>query len=298
MVQSVTIHLIVHMQIGFAYVNLLKEGKRHTLKMNKSASRSMDILNLLAKSRKPLTQLEVSQMLDLPKSSTFELLYTLLEKGILEFDNKDLKTFKLSLRVFEIGMTVLENAELPRIARPILEKLSSEIGETVFLAVENVDEIVYLDRIEEHTSITSSVGLGIRRPMYCTALGKAMLATYSETRIKDIWDMVDPKAIYTKNTISNYDDFIVDLQATRKRGYAIDNREVEDKTFCVAAPIYGRADTAVGAISIAIVYLKADKKKVAILGKAIMNSALAISKRLGFLRDTLYFDREVSNSHQ
>jgi len=263
----------------------------HILKLNKSASRSIDILNLLAKSTKPLTQLEVSQSLDLPKSSTYELLYTLLEKGILEFDNKDLKTFKLSLKIFEIGMTVLENSELPRIARPILESLSSKIGETIFLAVENMDEIVYLDRVEECSSITSSVGLGIRRPMYCTGLGKALLATYSAKRVKAIWDNVDTKIIYTKNTLHQYDDLIAELQETRIRGYAIDNREMEDKIFCVAAPIYGRADTAVGAISIAIIYLKADKKKTEFLGKEIMNSALAISKRLGFRRDTIYFDR-------
>ena len=262
------------------------------MKLNKSAARSMDILNLLAKSAKPLTQLEVSQILDLPKSSTFELLYTLLEKGMVEFDNKDLKTFKLSLKVFEIGMTVLENAELPRIARPILEILSSQIGETVFLAVENVDEIVYLDRIEEHSSITSTVGLGIRRPMYCTGLGKAILATYAEKRVNDIWAITDPKFSYTKNTICQYDDFIADLELTRKRGYAIDNREMENKTFCVAAPVYGRSDTAIGAISIAIIYLKANKKQTEILGKAITNSALAISKRLGFRRDTIYFDRD------
>ncbi|MBP2628502.1 MAG: hypothetical protein H6Q68_3213 [Firmicutes bacterium] len=261
------------------------------MKLNKSASRSMDILNLLARSKKPLTQLEVSQILDLPKSSTYELLYTLLEKGMLEFDNEDLKTFKLSLKLFEIGMTVLENTDLPRIARPILEDLSLKIGETVFLAVENMGEIVYLDRIEIHSSITTSAGLGNRRPMYCTGLGKALLATYPAKRVKEIFDMVDPKTIFTKNTIHEYADFIADLQQIRKRGYAIDNREMEDEIFCVAAPVYGRTDTAVGAISIATIYFKADKKKTEMLGKAIMDSALAISKRLGFRRDTLYFDR-------
>ena len=261
------------------------------MKLNKSASRSMDILSLLAKSKKPLTQLEVSRSLDLPKSSTYELLYTLLEKGMLEFDNEDLKTFKLSLKLFEIGMTVLESAELPSIARPILENLSLKVGETVFLAVENMGEIVYLDRIEEHSSITTSAGLGLRRPMYSTGLGKALLATYSPQRVNEIWDMVEPKTIYTKNTIHKYDDFIADLQQTRKRGYAIDNREMEDEIFCVAAPIYGQTDTAVGAISIATIYFKADKKKAEMLGTMIVDSALAISKRLGFRRNKIYFDR-------
>lgn len=262
-----------------------------TLKLNKSAARTVDILNLFAKTKKPLTQLEVSQMLDLPKSSTYELLYTLLEKGLLEFDNEDLKTFRLSLKLFEIGMTVLEKADLTTIARPILEDLSSKIGETVFLAVENKGEIVYLDRIEEHSSITTSAGLGIRRPMYCTGLGKAILATYPVKRVKEIWDMIDPKPIYAKNTIREYDDLIIDLQQTRKRGYAIDNREIEDEIFCVAAPVYGRTDNAVGAISLATIYFKMDKKKTELLGQEIMNSALAISKGLGFRRNTLYFDK-------
>ncbi|MEN6412321.1 MAG: IclR family transcriptional regulator [Veillonellales bacterium] len=260
------------------------------MKLNKSAARSVEILNLLAKSKKPLTQLEVSQMLDLPKSSTYELLYTLLDKGMLEFDNEDLKTFKLSLKLFELGMTVLEKADLTTMARPILEDLSSKMGETVFLAVENKGDIVYLDRVEESSSITTSAGLGIRRPMYCTGLGKALLATYPANRVEEIWNRADLK-VYGKNTIREYNDLVADIQQTRRRGYAIDNREMEDEIFCVAAPVYGRTDNAVGAISIATVYFKINKNRIEMLGKEIMKSALDISKRLGFRRNTLYFEK-------
>ncbi|MEN6567444.1 MAG: IclR family transcriptional regulator [Veillonellales bacterium] len=260
------------------------------MKLNKSAARSVEILNLLAKSKKPLTQLEVSQMLDLPKSSTYELLYTLLDKGMLEFDNEDLKTFKLSLKLFELGMTVLEKADLTTMARPVLEDLSSKMGETVFLAVENKGDIVYLDRVEESSSITTSAGLGLRRPMYCTGLGKALLATYPANRVEEIWNRADHK-VYTKNTIREYNDLVADIQQTQRRGYAIDNREVEDEIFCVAAPIYGRTDNAVGAISIATIYFKINKNRIEMLGKEIMKSALDISKRLGFRRNTLYFEK-------
>lgn len=260
------------------------------MKLNKSAARSVEILNLLAKSKKPLTQLEVSQMLDLPKSSTYELLYTLMDKGMLEFDNEDLKTFKLSLKLFELGMTVLEKADLTTMARPVLEDLSSKMGETVFLAVENKGDIVYLDRVEESSSITTSAGLGLRRPMYCTGLGKALLATYPANRVEEIWNRADHK-VYTKNTIREYNDLVADIQQTQRRGYAIDNREVEDEIFCVAAPIYGRTDNAVGAISIATIYFKINKNRIEMLGKEIMKSALDISKRLGFRRNTLYFEK-------
>ncbi|EIW20142.1 DNA-binding transcriptional regulator, IclR family [Pelosinus fermentans] len=258
------------------------------LKINKSASRTIELLNLLAISSKPLTQLEISQSLGMPKSSTYELIYTLLEKGIVEFDNEDLRTFRLSLKIFEMGMTVLDKTDFHKISRPLLEELSFKTGETVFMAVEDKGAIVYVDRVEKNTSITTSAGLGTRRPMNCTGLGKALLATYSMERVKEIWEMRDQKAIYTNYTIREYNDLIDDLQQTRERGYAIDNREIEDEIFCVAAPIYDRTDKAIGAISIASIYLKMDQKKTETFGKMIMETALAISKRLGFRRNQTY----------
>ncbi|MDR3565698.1 MAG: IclR family transcriptional regulator [Negativicutes bacterium] len=255
--------------------------------MNKSAARALDILNVLAKSNKSLTQLEISQILDLPKSSTFELLYTMLEKGILEFDNEALKTFRLSLKVFELGMSVMEKTDLPKIARPCLEKLSRDSHETVFLAVEDQGSIVYLDRVEETSSITTSVGLGVRRPMYCTGLGKALLAGHDEDKVKLIWDKAD-KVRYTNYTIRNYEDLLAELEKTRERGYAVDDREVENEIFCVAAPLYDRLNKAVGAISIASLYVKMDTGRTAAFGKMVIEAALAISKRLGFRRDNLY----------
>ncbi|HWR45688.1 IclR family transcriptional regulator [Sporomusa sp.] len=259
------------------------------LKVNKSASRTVDILNLLAKSTKPLTQIEISEALALPKSSTYELIYTLLKKGVLEFDNEDLKTFKLSLKVFEIGMTILEKTDFYGISRPFLEDLSAKTGETVFLAIENNGMIVYVDREEKNSSITTVPGAGTRRPMYSTGLGKALLATYSDQRVKEIWEMTGKTTKYTKNTICNYNDLIKDLRQTRERGYAIDNREMEDEIFCVAAPIYGRAEKAVGVLSVASIYLKMDVKRVELFGKMTMETALAISKRIGFRKDSIYF---------
>jgi DNA-binding IclR family transcriptional regulator len=225
--------------------------------------------------------------LNWPKSSTYELIHTLLGKGILEFDNEDLKTFRLGIKVFELGMSVLEKTDLPKIARPYLEELSAKTDETVFLAVENSGSIVYLDRVEENSSITTSAGLGMRRPMYCTGLGKALLATYPLSKVGEIWDKSD-HAVFTGNTIHSYDDLVEALVQTRRRGFAIDNREVEDEIFCVAAPIYGRSDKAVGAISIAVIYLKMNSAKVELFGQMITDTALAISKRLGYRRDRLY----------
>jgi len=224
----------------------------------------------------------------MPKSSTYELVYTLMEKGILEFDNKDLRTFRLGIKIFEMGMTVLDKVDFHKIARSFLEELSVKTGERIFMAVEDKGSIIYIDRIETHTTLANTAGIGMRGPMNCSGLGKALLATYSIERVKEVWKMRDNKTNYTNNTIRKYNDLIKDLQLTRERGYAIDNREREDDIFCVAAPIYDLTDKAVCAISISSIYLKMDKERTEMFGKMIRDTALDISKILGYRRNEIY----------
>ncbi len=259
------------------------------LKINKSASRTIEILSLLAASPKALTQLEISQELSMPKSSTYELIYTLLEMGMVEFENKDLKTFRLGLKVFELGMSVLGKIDFHKLSRPFLDELSLKTGETVFMAVEEQGSIVYLDRVEHSSSITTSAGLGTRRPMHCTGLGKALLAAYPLERTREIWDLSPQKPAFTATTLVTFEDLMEDIKQTRRRGFAIDNREMEDEIFCVAAPILDRAEKPVAAISIASIYLKMDEQKIALWGNWIAEAALAISRRLGFSRNQLFF---------
>lgn len=259
------------------------------MKINKSASRAIQILLLLSNSTKALTQLEVSQALDIPRSSTFEIMYTLMENGVIEFDNEDLKTFKLSMKLFEIGFSVLSQTDLYKVAQPFLEALSAEIGETVFLGMEDGGDVVYLDRVEKRaSSITTVASIGMRRPIHCTGLGKAILAAYPIKRVQEIWNMSDRSTAYTKTTILTFEGLLKDLEDVRKRGYAIDNRERENEIFCVAVPIYRHDGRAIAAISIASIYLKMDKKRVKTCSDMLIDTALKISKKLGYQKEYLY----------
>lgn len=259
------------------------------MKLNKSASRAIDILVLLSQSERALTQLDISNALGIPKSSTFDLIYTLMEKGVIEFDNEELRTFKLSMKLFEIGTTVLQKIDLYEVSRPFLEMLSEELKETVFLGIENRGEIVYLDRVDRAvSSITTAAGIGMRRPVHCTGLGKAILATYPSDRVIRIWNMADRSKAYTPTTICTYEAFLKDLQETRKRGYAIDNRERENEIFCIAVPIYGINSVAIAAISVATLYLKMDEQRIAEYSNKLINVAMTISRRLGYTKRYLY----------
>jgi len=261
----------------------------HINRLNKSAARTADILSLISTAKKPLTISEISRTLDIPKSSTSEILYTLVEKSFLEIDNMDLKTFKLGLKIFEIGSSFLGKTDLHKLARPFLEDLMNVSGETVFLGMENNGKVVYIDKVEGRSPIRSTCTIGERNSMYYTGLGKALLAAYSPEKTKEILNN-NPIEKKTEYTIANMDDLLKDLENIRRRGYSIDNREGVEDLFCIAAPIYDGQDKPIAAISISCLYLKMDDEKIINFSKLIVSTALNISKRLGFTGEKLYFD--------
>lgn len=251
------------------------------MKINKTASRVIDIIRLLAKSEKALTQLEISNALDIPKSSTFDLVYTLLEKNIIEYDNVDFKTFKLSISMFEIGSSVITKNNLMNIAQENMKKLSKETGKTVFLATEVNNEVMYIHRVEDIPSIVNSVNLGTHLPMYCTALGKAILSTYDDEQMKQYLNSGINFVKYTERTIDSYDKLKEDLIKTRQRGYSFEDRELQPESACVGAPIFGYSGHTIAAISISFIRSRVKEDDIMILGKMVRDTANQISHKMG-----------------
>lgn len=255
-------------------------------KNNKSASRALDILELLALEKKPMALKEISTKLVLPKSSTFELLYTLANKGYLVIDDVRLKTFKLGIKTFQIGAAYIANTGLG-VATPHLEQLTSKSKETTFLAVEDKAEVVYLNKVESAFSVRLTATLGSRSPMHCTALGKAMLAGLPDEAVEII---VNDKGLLprTKNTITDLCQLKAELEAIRKSGFAIDRRENEEEVICVAAPVYSKDSKLVAAISISTLASRINNERLNELSGMVVDAALKISSDLGYLDKTLY----------
>ena len=258
------------------------------MRINKSAARTIDIIELLSKKGTPLTLTEISKALGIPKTSAFDIIYTLLEKNILEYESEKFKTLQIGLKQFEITLLALGKTDLHRVARPYLDQLLEKTGETIHLAVENNGAVVYLDKAEGASAVRFAAELGTRRPIYCTGLGKSILAAHTDAKVREIVKRNRLTPI-TENTITNYNELLEELEATRERGYAIDNQECVKDIFCVAAPIYGTSDKPIAAISIATSASSMDGEKLEKLGVLIPETALIISRKLGFPRDQLFF---------
>jgi len=255
--------------------------------LNKSSARTIDILELLSHSQEPLTLIQICEELSLPKSSAFEILNTLIQKGAVVYANEQLKTFKLSMKIFRIGTSVLAQTDLYGTAHPMLVRLGRMVGETAYLAVENNGRITYLDKVENQQPIRATCVIGSSNYMHITGLGKALLATYSESKVRKIIGD-EPLKMFTPQSITSPAQLMKELELVRQRGYAIDDRESMESVHCIAAPIRDYTGCAVAAISLAALYSRMTDEYAQALCGPLLATALDISHQLGFTGDRLY----------
>lgn len=256
--------------------------------LNKSVARTIDLLELLAESPHPLNLTEICQKMSLPKSSAHDLLHTLIARHAVEYDNPDTKTFRLGIKMFSIGSAVIAKNDLYKIAHPVLEKLSAATNGTSYLAIEKDNMIVYLDKVEGESPIRATCSAGDRNYMQSTGLGKALLATHTDADVRDIVSSTGLVA-HTDHSITDLPMLLSDLQQTRQRGYAIDDREGMEFLKCIAAPIRNHKNEAVAAISAALFATKLTDDRIEEVSVLVTESAFDISRQLGFTGKTLYF---------
>ena len=254
--------------------------------MNNSALRTLEILDCIAKSDKSLGISEISRDLDIPKSSVFDIIHALHEKKFIEMDNPESKTFKIGLKAYQIGASYINKVNIYKAAHPMLEIIKNKFNETVYLAIEDEGSIVYLDKVESDSPIRFTCNIGSRNIMHITGIGKAILAGYDNEKVYQITK--DKFIERTKNSIMNYDDLIKHLSEIRKQGYAVDLGEDIDIVRCIAAPVQDSSNKVVAAISVSMVdsHFTAQRQKE--ISKSIVDSALELSHKMGYLKDKLY----------
>lgn len=246
--------------------------------MNKSAERTINVLDFFAQAKRPLTLGEIGKHLELPKSSCFDLVYTLVQCGALEVDNEVLKTYRLGTKMFSIGAAVLDRNDLVTVSRNIMTSLASTINETVYLAVRDKNEIVYVEKVECNEPIRSTMTVGSRNTLHASGLGKAILAACEDPES----ELSVPLKQYTPHTICELPALLADLESTRRRGYAIDDREDMEFIKCVAAPILNRSGTVIAALSVSGLDVRMNDEKTARAGELVKSAALDISRRMGY----------------
>lgn len=185
----------------------------------KSAARTTDLLDYLAtKGGEPTRLREIATALKAPRSSTYALLRTLVNRQWVKTDISG-NFYSLGIRALLVGTSFLDADPYVRIVVPVLAGLAEELDETVHMARLDGPNVVYLATQESHQYLRVNSRVGRRLPAHATSLGKAILAEQADPEVPD--ELV----ALTAHTITDRAVLFSDLAHVRELGYATDDEE-------------------------------------------------------------------------
>lgn len=249
----------------------------------KSVKKAIEVLEALAKRENGVGITELSKELNLPKSTIHQILSVFKSVRFVEQNSED-KKYHLGLRIFELGNIVQSQLQLRKIAHSYLYNLSRRTNETTYLVVLEGSRTVYIDCVESRARLRAHPLFGIRVPLHCTGVGKAIMAFLPEVKINEIIHE-DGLERFTENTITDPQVLKQELKKIRKRGYAIDNMEHEEGIRCVGAPIRNYQKEVFAAISASGPSQRFDPPRIKAMSKLIMETAEEISRKMGYKED-------------
>jgi DNA-binding IclR family transcriptional regulator len=244
----------------------------------KSLTKVARILDCFSTTHRALSLADICARTGYPRSTTHRLLAAMREVGFVEQD-RERDSYRLGLRLFELGNIVLANLELNREGRTIVDSLQRLTGRAVHLAVFDGLRAVVIQRTEVEGS---SDRLVENSPAYCTSVGKAILAFQPEETVTRVIEAGLER--FTETTITEPGALREELHATRERGFAIDNGEHQPGLRCLGAPIRNQTGAVFAAISVSAPAWQLPMSEVDELNKVVIYHANLISQRLGFQR--------------
>ncbi|MGV3240878.1 IclR family transcriptional regulator, partial [Streptococcus hyovaginalis] len=168
-------------------------------------------------------------------STTLKILDTLLLIGFVSRDKN--KNYRLGSKLIRYANQGVDQLDLVELTLPYLEKLQKLIDETIHLGVLVDNEILYVNKLEaKHQTIRMSSRVGITRPLYSSAMGKAVLAELEEEEYLN-YLKTTPLVPFTEHTITNSLKLASELQKVGETGIAFDDEEMEKDIFCIGASL-------------------------------------------------------------
>lgn len=244
-----------------------------------SLARALSILNTLAESGRGMTLTDLAKTVTLAPSTAHRLLTTLQQERYVRFEPVG-GVWQIGVQAFIVGSGFLRARDLVATARPYMQRLMEESGETVNLAVEDRGLVVYLAQVECQEMMRAFARPGARVPMHSSGVGKALLAAMPPSKVEKI---VDRRGVETKTdkTISSLSELNAQLAEVRRQGYAVDDEEQSVGLRCVAAVIHDEFGEPCGALSLSGPMARLVDTRVLELGRLVSRTADEITTEWG-----------------
>ncbi len=241
--------------------------------------RGLRLLQLFSESPRGLTAKQVASLSRLPVSTVHRFLVNLERAGFLNCGGDGV--YHLGIACFAIGQAALGQLDIRRLSLPHLQELNLRTRETIHLTVRHGLSAVYVEKLESSEPLRIHSRIGAAVPLYCTAVGKVMLAYAPQDDREKALRQMELKRL-TPNTVGSLQELEAELYRVRKNGYACDLEEHELHIRCIAAPIWDHTGGVHASLSITAPAVRMPASRLRQLAPLIQEAGLRISRQLGY----------------
>lgn len=241
-----------------------------------SVDKAFQILRAFESRARSLSLTEIAEITGLDKSSVQRFTYTLAALGYLRKD-REARRYTISPKIMSLGMIYLRTDPLVARARHMLYEANKSLDATLNMTELDGTEVIYVVRYPGRQVVTVDVVLGMRRPAYCTASGRAILATLPDDEAIDILRRSNLVA-YTEHTKTTIKAIMAEIRKARTQGFAITEQETSIGDISIAAPVRRADGSSTAAVNVSV--STADWKAADVarkLGPTIIGLARAVS---------------------
>jgi IclR family transcriptional regulator, KDG regulon repressor len=244
-----------------------------------SLQRGLRLLSLFALEEDGLSAKDVARLSSLPVSTVHRFLVNLESTGFLTCNSAGI--YQLGIACVSLSQAVRGQLDVRRASLPHLQELNQLTRETVHLTVRHGLAAVYVEKLDSPEPLRIHSRIGATVPLYCTAVGKVLLAYLSEAEREKILGQLELKR-FTENTASNLQELQTELHRTRKNGYASDLEEHEAHIRYIAAPIWDHSGMVNASLSVTGPSVRMSTGRLRGIAPLIREAGLKISAELGF----------------
>src|SRR5436853_2182263 len=194
-----------------------------------SLQRGLRLLDLIAVAERGLTASQIARLSGLPVSTVHRFLVNLESAGFLNCSGTG--SYHLGVACFSVGQAALGQLDIRRLSLPYLRELNQQTRETIHLTVRHGLTAVYVEKLDSPEPLRIHSRIGAAVPLYCTAVGKVMLAYMPQEELDRVLPELHVKRL-TPNTVGNLQELETELYRVRKNGYACDLEEHEMHIRC------------------------------------------------------------------
>jgi len=247
----------------------------------KSLEKAVNIICLLSQHGSPIKLENVVTMSGAKKTSCFRILQTLIRSGFVSKD-QETKGYFIGPRMISIGLSALDSRGVRELALPFMKDLREKTGTTVNLAILSGPEVIFVERLQSAHIVETNLRVGSRLPVHLSSMGKAILAYLPEPELEATLRQIRFER-KTEKTISSTKALKEELKEIRKKGFALNNEELEKGLFAIAAPLRNHAGVAVAAMNISFPLMRHSKEEaMKVFCPLVLDACRKVSFSLGF----------------